>query len=300
MTAAVAVNAPGRSRPLRVLTYVFLSAVALLWLVPIGGAVYSSFRPYAETQRKGIFSLPDSLTFSNYTSAFRQGGMGGWHGTFANTAFIVLPAIVLILLLSSFMAFAVSRFTWRFNVALLLVFTAGNLLPQQVIFKPLFALFEHTPWPNLLSDTDTGYLLGTKVAVIIIHVAFQTGFCTFVLSNYMKTIPRELNEAAAVDGASVPRQFFQIILPLCRPALAALATLEFTWLYNDFFWAVVLINQGSERPITSSIANLGGQFFTNDNLIAAASMIIALPTLAVYLALQKQFISGLTLGASKG
>ena len=300
MTAAVAVNAPGRSRPLRVLTYVFLSAVALLWLVPIGGAVYSSFRPYAETQRKGIFSLPDSLTFSNYTSAFRQGGMGGWHGTFANTAFIVLPSIVLILLLSSFMAFAVSRFTWRFNVALLLVFTAGNLLPQQVIFKPLFALFEHTPWPNLLSDTDTGYLLGTKVAVIIIHVAFQTGFCTFVLSNYMKTIPRELNEAAAVDGASVPRQFFQIILPLCRPALAALATLEFTWLYNDFFWAVVLINQGSERPITSSIANLGGQFFTNDNLIAAASMIIALPTLAVYLALQKQFISGLTLGASKG
>ncbi len=300
MTTAVAVNAPGRSRPMRVLTYAFLSAVALLWLVPIGGAVYSSFRPYAETQRKGIFSLPDRLTFANYTSAFRQGGMGGWHGTFANTAFIVLPAIVLILLLSSFMAFAVSRFTWRFNVALLLLFTAGNLLPQQVIFKPLFALFEHTPWPNLLSDTDTGYLLGTKVAVIIIHVAFQTGFCTFVLSNYMKTIPRELNEAAAVDGASVPRQFFQIILPLCRPALAALATLEFTWLYNDFFWAVVLINQGSERPITSSIANLGGQFFTNDNLIAAASMIIALPTLAVYLALQKQFISGLTLGASKG
>ena len=89
-------------------------------------------------------------------------------------------------------------------------------------------------------------------------------------------------------------------MPLCRPALAALATLEFTWLYNDFFWAVVLVNQGDQRPITSSIANLGGQFFSNDNLIAAASMIVALPTLAVYLALQKQFISGLTLGANKG
>ena len=106
--------------------------------------------------------------------------------------------------------------------------------------------------------------------------------------------------AALVDGASVPRQFFQIIMPLCRPALAALATLEFTWLYNDFFWAVVLINQGSQRPITSSIANLGGQYFSNDNLIAAASMMIALPTLAVYLMLQKQFISGLTLGSTKG
>jgi multiple sugar transport system permease protein len=185
-------------------------------------------------------------------------------------------------------------------VALLLLFTAGNLLPAQVMFQPLFQLFKHTPWPDFLSDTNTGTLLGTKVAVIIVHVAFQTGFCTFVLSNYMKTIPRELNEAAAIDGASVPRMFFQVILPLTRPALAALATLEFTWLYNDFFWAVVLLNQGSERPITSSIANLGGQFFNNDNLIAAASIIIATPTLLVYLALQKQFISGLTLGANKG
>jgi multiple sugar transport system permease protein len=302
MSAALTVKRkkPGSSRLSRGLTYGFLTAVALAWLVPVGGAIYASLRPYAETQRKGIFSWPNSLSFSNYTNAWKQSGMGGLHGTFANTAFIVLPSIVLVLLLSSMMAFAVSRFTWRFNVTLLLIFTAGNLLPPQVIFKPLFTMFQHIPWPNFLSDTDTGDLLGTKIAVIIIHVAFQTGFCTFVLSNYMKTIPKELNEAALVDGASVPRQFFQIILPLCRPALAALATLEFTWLYNDFFWAVVLINQGKERPITSSIANLGGQFFSNDNLIAAASMIIALPTLAVYLALQKQFISGLTLGASKG
>ena len=96
------------------------------------------------------------------------------------------------------------------------------------------------------------------------------------------------------------RQFFQIILPLCRPALAALATLEFTWLYNDFFWGAVLLNQGAERPITSSIANLNGQFCSDDNLIAAASMMIALPTLVVYIALQQHFISGLTLGANKG
>ena len=98
-------------------------------------------------------------------------------------------------------------------------------------------MFKAMPWPDFLSDTNTGNLLGTKIAVIIIHVAFQTGFCTFVLSNYMKTIPKELGEAAMVDGASVVRQFFQVVMPLCRPALAALATLEFTWLYNDFFWA---------------------------------------------------------------
>ena len=211
-----------------------------------------------------------------------------------------VPSIILILIMSSFMAFAVSRFSFKFNVALLLLFTAGNLLPAQVIFQPLFQMFKAMPWPDVLSDTDKGSLLGTKIAVIIVHVAFQTGFCTFVLSNYMKTIPKELTEAALVDGASVPRIFFQVVMPLCRPALAALATLEFTWLYNDFFWAVVLLNKGDQRPITSSIANLGGQFYSNDNLIAAASMIVALPTLIVYLMLQRQFISGLTLGANKG
>ncbi len=288
---------PRRARVSRAGLYVFLTVMALVWLVPVGCAIYASLRPYSETQRLGIFSWPESFTFQNYRDAWTQGDMSR---AFGNTMFIVLPALVLILGLSSAMAFAVSRFSWRFNVTLLLVFTAGNLLPAQVIFQPLFQMYKAMPWPDFLSDTNTGNLLGTKIAVIIIHVAFQTGFCTFVLSNYMKTIPKELGEAALVDGASVVRQFFQVVMPLCRPALAALATLEFAWLYNDFFWAVVLLNQGAERPITSSIANLGGQFFSNDNLIAAASMIIAVPTLAAYLALQRHFISGLTLGASKG
>jgi multiple sugar transport system permease protein len=290
-------RAPRRARLWRLSLYVFLTTMAVLWLVPLAGAVYASFRPYAETQRLGIFSFPKTLTVQNYKNAWTQGGMTR---AFENTMFIVIPSLILILGMSSAVAFTVSRFSWRFNVVLLLVFTAGNLLPPQVIFQPLFQMFKAIPWPDFLSDTNTGSLLGTKVAVILIHVAFQIGFCTFVLSNYMKTIPKELGEAALVDGAGVVRQFFQVVMPLCRPALAALATLEFTWLYNDFFWAVVLLNQGAERPITSSIANLGGQFFSDDNLIAAASMIIIVPTLAVYLALQRHFISGLTLGANKG
>jgi ABC-type glycerol-3-phosphate transport system permease component len=174
----------------------------------------------------------------------------------------------------------------------LTVVAIGWLIPIGAAIYASFRFFE--------SDTNTGSLLGTKIAVVLIHVAFQTGFCTFVLSNYMKTIPKELSEAAAVDGASVPRQYFQIILPLTRPALAALGTLEFTWLYNDFFWGAVLLNQGAERPITSSIAVLNGQYGSDFNLVAAASIMIALPTLAVYVALQKHFISGLTLGATKG
>ncbi len=86
--------------------------------------------------------------------------------------------------------------------------------------------------------------------MILIHVAFQFGFCAFVLSNYMKTLPHELTEAAMVDGAGVWRQYWQITMPLCRPALAALATLELTWIYNDFFWALVLMHTGDKLPIT--------------------------------------------------
>ncbi len=287
-----------RIRPARILLHTFLITVAIAWLIPIGTAIYNSFRFYeSDTQVNGPFSAPDTLTLQNYRDAWNVGEMGK---TFGNTAFIVIPALFITLFLSAAVAFACTRFSWKFNIAFLVLFTAGNLMPQQVLFQPLFQIYKRVPWPDILSDTNTGNLLGTKIAVILIHIAFQVGFCTFVLANYMKTIPKELGEAAAVDGAGVLRQFFQVILPLTRPALAALATLEFTWLYNDFFWGAVLLNQGDERPITSSIAVLNGQYATDFNLIAAASIMIALPTLVVYLILQKQFISGLTLGANKG
>jgi multiple sugar transport system permease protein len=122
----------------------------------------------------------------------------------------------------------------------------------------------------------------------------------FVLYNYMLTIPIELTEAAIVDGASVWRQYWQVILPVTRPALGALATLEFTWMYNDFLWALVLMSTGDKYPVTSSLNNIRGTFFVDFNLLAAGAVIVALPTMIVFFALQRQFISGLTLGASKG
>jgi multiple sugar transport system permease protein len=116
----------------------------------------------------------------------------------------------------------------------------------------------------------------------------------------MRTIPRDIDEAALVDGASLWRRYWNIVLPLCRPALAALGTLLTTWIYNDFFWAITLISTGNKRPITSALANLQGEFVTNQNMIAAAALMAAVPTLVVYVLLQKQFIAGLSLGASKG
>ena len=146
----------------------------------------------------------------------------------------------------------------------------------------------------------SGYLYDSYVGLIAINVAFQTGFCTFVLANYMKTIPRTLSEAARVDGAGVLRQYFSIMLPLCKPALAALATLEFTFIYNDFLWALILAPSSDVQPITAALNNLQGQFFTDNNLLAAGALLTAVPTLVVFVLLQKQFVRGLTLGANKG
>ena len=123
-----------------------------------------------------------------------------------------------------------------------------------MIIVPLYRLYLLLPIPPPLSDN--GLLYDQYFGIILIHVIFQLGFCTFVLSNYMKTISRELTEAALADGASVGRIYWSVILPLCKPALAALATLEFTFIYNDFFWALLLMKSGDRRPITSALNNL--------------------------------------------
>jgi multiple sugar transport system permease protein len=273
----------------------FLIATAIVWLAPVAWALFTSFRPYADTAKHGYVSIPHTVSLANYRNAWTQGQIP-LH--FWDSMIVTIPAIVLILLLASSVAFVVSRFSFWFNVPLLIFFMAANLLPQQVIITPLYELYLRIPLPSWLSSS--GLLYDSFLGLIVVNVAFQTGFCAFVLSNYMKTLPSSLGEAARVDGASVFRQYWGIILPLCRPALAALATLEFTWIYNDFFWAIVLMSSGDKRPITSSLQNLNGIYFTDNNLIAAAAILVALPTLFVYAALQGQFVSGLTLGAKKG
>ena len=290
--------AVGVRRRSRTLLHLFLVAVAVAWLIPMVTALYNSFRNFeGDTLPNGPFAVAKTLTLDNYREAWKVGEIQRHLG---NTLFIVLPALFLILFLSSMVAFACTRFSWRFNVFFLVLFTAGNLMPQQVIFQPLFKIYGWIPLPDWLSDTNTGSLLGTKIAVMLIHVAFQTGFCTFVLSNYMKTLPKELYEAAMVDGASIWRQYWQLTMPLCRPPLAALATLEVTWIYNEFFWATVLLQSGDKMPVTSSLNNLKGTFFTDFNLLSAGSIIAALPVLVIFFVLQKQFVSGLTLGSDKG
>jgi multiple sugar transport system permease protein len=287
----------GKRRRPRVFTHLFLIVISLIWLFPLAWAVYTSLRPYGDTagNARGYFSIGGAYNFDNFVRAWNQAELPQH---FFNTAVVVVPAVICVLFFASMIAVAVSRYSFRFNLALLMLFTAGNLLPQQVVITPLFRLYLALPLPTILNEWGIWY--DSYFGIIMIHIAFQLGFCTFVLSNYFKQIPKELNEAAVVDGASVWRTYRSVLLPLARPALAALATLEFTWIYNDFFWGILLLRTGSKFPVTSALNNLAGQFFTDNNLLAAGSLIVALPTLIVYFALQKHFVAGLTLGSTKG
>jgi multiple sugar transport system permease protein len=281
-------------RPARVVLVVVLSVLAVGWIFPILWAVYNSLRDYDYTSLHGYFSF-GGFTLENYVHAWARGDFAQ---TFTNTAIIVIPSVLITLLLASSVAFVLARFTFKFNLTLLALFTAANLLPQQALLVPLFRLFLNIELPYSVSDS--GSLYDTYFAVIAVNIAFQTGFCAFVLANYMKTLPRELYESAQVDGAGVLRQYWQIVLPLCRPALAALSVLQFTWVYNDFFWAVAFMRTGAKLPVTSSLQNLRGQFFTDYNLLSAGSVIVAIPTLIVFFVLQRHLRAGLTLGATKG
>ena len=161
------------------------------------------------------------------------------------------------------------------------------MLPFQILLLPVFLL------------TNRVGLYNTYWGVILIHTAFQLGFCTFVLRNFMRTIPGEIMDAARIDGASEFGIYWRIVMPLTIPAIAAVSTLEFTWIFNDYLWAIILIQNDAIKPVTAGLATLQGQFSTNWPLIVAGAVIAAIPTLIMFLALQRYFIGGLTLGSSK-
>jgi multiple sugar transport system permease protein len=272
---------------------IFIGFFAILWLFPIAWTLWTSLRPFQDIIEDGVFSWPRNINLDNYFSAFERMNIVQY---LINSFVVAIPAVVLTLFFGSLMAFVVTRYSFKFNLYMLLLFTAGNLLPVQLVYAPLFKMYI---WiGDLFGKRDLLY--DQYWGLILIHVAFQVGFATFVLSSYMKTIPKEISESALVDGASVWRHYWNVILPLLRPPLAALSVLMTTWIYNEFFWALVLMKTDSKRPITAALGRLRGEFITDWNLLAAGSVMAALPTLIIFFLLKRQFVSGLTLGSTKG
>ena len=270
--------------PWRVLVYLILCVSALLWLVPVITALITSLRTYDEILTNGFISWPETITLENFKTAWERGGISRY---LPNSFIITLPSIVLTMFLSSLAAYALARFKFPANRVIFFTFVGGMMLPFQVLLLPVFKL------------TDFLGLYDTYWGLIFFHTAFQLGFCTFMLRNYMRTVPGEIIEAARIDGCSEIGIWAKIMLPLTLPAIAAIATLEFTWIFNDYLWAIVLTSNDALKPVTAGLATLQGQFITDWPVIVAGALIGTLPTLLVFLFLQRFFIEGLTLGSSK-
>ena len=270
--------------PWRVLIYIVLVIASLLWFVPILTGLITSLRTFDEILLNGFISIPETVTFENFKVAWERGGLSRY---LPNSFIITIPSLALTLFLSSLAAYALARFKFKGNRIIFFTFVGGMLLPFQVLLLPVFRL------------TDFLGLYDTYWGLILFHTAFQLGFCTFMLRNYMRTVPGEIIEAARIDGCSEMRIWGQIMLPLTLPAIAAVATLEFTWIFNDYIWAIVLLRSDSLKPITAGLATLQGQYVTDWPVIVAGALIGTLPTLLVFLFLQRYFIEGLTLGSTK-
>ena len=258
----------------------------LVWLLPLIAVMLTSIRTFEDVLAGNYWTFPEETALiSNYSKVFENGKMGRF---FLNSLIITLPTVVGTLFLSSLAGYSLAMHRFKLNLLVFAMFIAGNFVPFQILMIPVRNI-----------SIEMG-MYNTHLGLIVFNIAFQTGFCTFFLRNFIKELPFELIEAARADGATEWTIYRKIIIPCTIPALAALGVLEFTFIWNDYFWALVLTQGDSVKPITVGLDVLRGQWTTSWYLVSAGSVVAALPPVIMFFILQRQFIHGLTFGAVKG
>lgn len=261
-----------------------LPVALLLWLFPLLGVALTSLRPASDLAQGNYFGMPSGVAWENYKFIFTETPIGQY---MVNSLWVTIPTVIGAVSLSLMTGFALAVYGFRANILVFFMFVAGNFVPFQILMVPVRDMTLQ------LGMYDTWYGLA------LFHIAFQTGFCTLFMRNFIKALPFELIEAARVEGVSEWRIFWYIVLPLMRPAIAALSVLVFTFIWNDFFWATVLTQGVDSQPITAGLSSLNGQWIAQWHLVSAGSILAALPPVAMFFLMQKHFIAGLTLGAVK-
>ncbi|MGI9391442.1 MAG: carbohydrate ABC transporter permease [Boseongicola sp.] len=267
------------------ITYQGLLPIALLlWLAPLVAVALFSIRPDVDFTSGNYWGWPSSWEFfANYGQVVNS----SMPRYILNSFLITVPTVIGAVALSCMAGFALGIYKFRGNLLLFFLFIAGNFVPFQILMVPVRDL-----------TLDLG-LYNTKTGLVLFHIAFQTGFCTLFMRNFIRALPFELVEAARVEGIAEWRIFWYVVLPLMKPALAALSVLIFTFIWNDYFWAVVLTQGENAQPVTAGITSFNAQFRAMYHLMSAGSLIAALPPVAMFFLMQKHFIAGLTLGAVK-
>ncbi|ENN86769.1 putative sugar ABC transporter, permease protein [Rhizobium freirei PRF 81] len=277
---------PEEKPALRVLYAGFVGLILLLWLLPLFAVMLTASKTADEIMAGKYWTWPGHFNLvENFQSVFQQTNMWGY---FINSLIITLPSVLLVLVFSTLTGYVLARYNFRGNALLFSLFVGGNFLPAQIMMIPVRDLM-----------VSVG-LYDTYFALIIFHVAFQTGFATLFMRNFIAALPDELFQAARAEGASPFQTMRHVVIPLMRPALAALAILIFTFVWNDYFWAIVLTQSDVVKPVTAGLNNLRGEWTSAWNIVAAATLFVAIPPVLMFFLMQKHFIAGLTMGAVKG
>ena len=275
------------STPSRRIAYrVALYASLLLWMAPLLAIFMTAGRSQGDLLAGNYWGWPTKLAFGdNFREVFATSPMAGF---FVNSLIVTCTTVVGVLVMSTLAAVALAKYRFPGRTALFAMFIAGNFLPYQILMIPVRDL-----------AVNVG-LYNSVWALVLFHTAFQTGFATLFLRNFIAGLPEELFEAARIEGASEFRILRMIIVPLIRPALAGLAVLVFTFVWNDYFWALALVQSDAAKPLTLGLAGLKGEWLTAWNLISAGALFAALPPVLLFFFMQKHFVAGLTAGAVRG
>lgn len=265
---------------------IILPIALILWLLPLIGVAITSVRPSADLAAGNYFGIPSRFAgIDNYTAVFSDSPIG-WY--ILNSFKVTVPTVIGAVGLACLSGFALAVYKFRANLLIFFLFVAGNFIPFQILMVPVRDMTLRAG----LYDSISG--------LVLFHIAFQTGFCTLFMRNFITSLPFALIESARVEGVSEWRIFRYIVLPLMRPAIAALSVLVFTFIWNDYFWATVLVQGQHAMPVTAGLYSLNGQWIAAWHLVSAGSIVAAMPPVLMFFLMQKHFIAGLTLGATKG
>ncbi|MCQ2508627.1 MAG: carbohydrate ABC transporter permease [Dorea sp.] len=266
-----------------ILTHVFLMALVLIIVLPVLWLIINSLKTNQEMFVDSM-SLPKVIQWGNYVTAWGK----GLYNYFLSSVITSAISIFFILALSTMLAYGLTRFDLKGKDIIFFIVLGGMALSEQVALVPLFKMIRMM------------HLYDTRAAIILPYIAFRIPFTMFLLRSYFMGIPRELEEAAYIDGATTFQIFYKIILPISKPVLASAAIVNLNFVWNEFLFANVFLESKKLMTIPLGIMSFQGDLKSDYVTMLAGILIASLPMIIIYLSMQKQFVRGLTAGAVKG
>jgi glucose/mannose transport system permease protein len=262
--------------------FVLLIALVLLFALPFYVMVSAAFKTPVHASVSTLWHLPNPLSLEGIREAWSR-----LVPNFLTSVLVVVPAVVVSCLVGAFNGYLVSKYTFRFSNLMFALMLVGMFIPYQSVLIPMVHFL------------DLVGLYGTIPGLILVHVVYGIPITTLIFRNYYVSVPKALVEAATVDGAGIVRIFRSVVLPISLPGFVVAGIFQFTNIWNDFLFGVVVIPNPHKQPVTVALYNLSGTQSVNWNVMMAGALIAAIPTIAAYLGLGRYFVQGLTAGAVK-